>query len=114
MRHVGRNKNNIARIGLGGKFQPLAPAHAGLAAHYINNAFQMTVVVRPGLRIWFDGYCARPQLLCASASEIDRRLAIHTWRRRHVGVEPIARDDANAIVFPAFGRVLARHSPPFS
>ena len=113
MRHVGRNKNEIARIGFGGKFQSLAPAHACLAAHHINDAFQMAMVVRPGLCIRFDRHGTCPQLLCARASEVNRRLAIHTWCRGHVGIELIARDDANAIVLPAFARVFTRHSSPF-
>src|SRR5262249_17365084 len=114
MRHVGRDENKIARICLGGKFQPLAPAHAGLAAHHINDAFQVAVVVRPCLRIRFDRYRACPQLLCAGASEVDRRLAVHAWRRWHVGTELVARDDANAIVLAAVGRTFTRHSLPFS
>src|SRR3974377_1102737 len=114
MRHVGRNKNKIARIGFGGKFQPLAPAHSGLAAHHINDAFQMAVMVRPGFRIRLDRYRACPQFLCAGASEVNRRLAIHARRRRHVGIEPVAWDDANAIVLPALGRMFTRHSLPFS
>src|SRR6516164_8184667 len=104
MRHVGRNKNEIARIGFGGKFQSLAPAHACLAAHHINDAFQMAMVVCPGLRIRFDRYRTCPQLLCARASEVDRRLAIHAWCRGHVGIELIARDDANS-------PVIRRRSP---
>src|SRR6516162_2459550 len=113
MRHIGRNKNKIAWIGLGGKFQPLAPAHAGLAANHINDAFQMAVVVRPGLRIRLDRYRTCPQLLCSGTSEVDRRLAIHAWRRRHVGIELVTRDDANAIVLPALGRMFTGHSSPF-
>src|SRR6201982_4252140 len=110
MRHVGRNKNKIARIGLGGKLQPLAPAHAGLAAHHINDAFQVAMVVRPGLGLRLDRYRARPQLFGAGASEVDRRLAVHARRRRYVGIELIAWDDANAIVLPALTRLFTRDS----
>src|SRR5215469_7343969 len=118
MRHVGRNKNKIARIRLSGKLQAFAPAHAGLAADNVNDAFQMAMVVRSGLRIWLDCHRAGPELLCAGAREVDRRLTIHAWRRWHVRIELIARDDANTIVFPALAQVLAQvlagHSPPFS
>src|SRR5262249_50559399 len=114
MRHVGWNKNKIARIGLSGKFQAFAPAHAGLAADDINDAFQMAMVVRSGLRIWLDRHRAGPELLRTGTCEVDRCLTIHTWRRGHVRIELIARDDANTIVFPALAQVFARHSPPFS
>src|SRR5262249_34966389 len=113
MRHVRRDKNEIAGIGLGGKFQPLAPSHPRFAAHDVNYAFQMAMMMSPGLRVRLDRYRAGPQLFGAGASEVDRCFAIHSRSRRHVGIELIARYDANAIVLPAL-RVVGRHSPPFS
>ena len=38
-------------LGLGDELQVLAPAHAGLAAHHVDHAFQRAVVVRAGLGI---------------------------------------------------------------
>src|SRR5262249_53669651 len=51
MRHKGRHINEIAGSSLGGEFEPLAPAHARLAAHYVDDAFQLTVMMRAGLRV---------------------------------------------------------------
>ena len=93
-------------IGLGGELQMLAPAHARLAAHHIDDAFEMPVMMRAGLGVRLDRHRAGPQFLRAGAGEIDRGLAIHAGRRRHVGVELIAGNDAHAVVLPAFGIVV--------
>ena len=55
-----------------------------------------------GLGMGVDGDRAGPQFLGADAGEIDRGLAVHTGGRRHVGIELIAGNDANAIMLPAF------------
>src|SRR5262249_49590258 len=48
-----------------------------------------------------DRHRASPEFLRADAGEIDRRLAVHARRRRHVGIELIAGNDADAVVLPA-------------
>ncbi len=79
----------------------LAPAHAGLATHDINHALQVTVVMCAGFRIRLDRHGPGPQFLCTDASKINRRLAIHAGRRRHIGIELIAWNDADAIMLPS-------------
>ena len=101
MRHVGRNEDEIAGAGLRGELQMLAPAHPRLAPHHIDDAFEMAVVMRAGLGVGLDGHRAGPQFLRAGAGEIDRGLAVHARRRRHVGIELVAGNDADAVMLPA-------------
>src|SRR5271170_890000 len=65
MRHVRRDKDEIARICFGRELQMFAPAHARLAAHNVDDAFEMAVVMSAGLRVGLDRYRAGPQLLGA-------------------------------------------------
>ncbi len=44
---------------------------------------------------------AGPQFLRADAREIDRGRAVHAGGRRHVGVELVAGNDADAVMLPA-------------
>jgi hypothetical protein len=62
--------------------------------------------MRAGLGIGLDGDGAGPQFLRAGAGEIDRGLAIHPRRRRHIGIELIAGNDADAVVLPALHLVV--------
>ena len=54
-----------------------------------------------GLGVRPDGHRSGPQFLRADPGEIDRGLAVHPRRRRHIGVKLVSRNDANTIVFPA-------------
>src|ERR1700748_3148387 len=78
----------------------LAPAHARLALHHIDDAFEMTVMMRAGLGVRLDGHGTRPQFLCPDACKVDRRLAVHPGRRRHVGIKLVPRNDTDAVMFP--------------
>ena len=106
MGYERRHIDEIARTGFGGEFQPLAPAHARLPAHHVDDALQLTVVMRPGLCIGANVHGACPNFLSADAGIVDRGLAIHAWRLRGVGVERMPRNDAHAVVLP-FGRLFA-------
>src|SRR6266481_1882374 len=106
MGYERRHIDEIARTGFGGEFQPLAPAHARLSAHHVDDALQLTVVMRPGLGIGANVHRACPNFLSTDAGIVDRRLAIHAWRLRGVGVERMPRNDAHAVVLP-FGRLFA-------
>src|SRR5690242_20343322 len=101
VRHIGRHEDEVAGAGFRGELQLLAPAHPRLALHDIDDAFQMAMMMRAGLGVGPDRDGAGPELLCAGAREIDRGLAIHARRRRNVWVELVARNDANAVMFPA-------------
>src|SRR6266436_1063868 len=105
MRHVGRNENEIAGVGLRHKLQMLAPAHPRSALDHVDDALEVTVMMRAGLGVGLDG--DGPQFLRAGAGEIDRRLAVHAGGRGHVGIELVAGDDADAVVLPALGVIVA-------
>src|SRR5262249_45142341 len=100
VRHKGRHIDEIARTGLGGEFEPLAPAHSRLAAHHVDDAFQLTVMMRAGLRVRTNIHRTSPNLLGADAGIIDGGLAIHARRLRGIGIERVGRNDAHAIVLP--------------
>jgi hypothetical protein len=57
-----------------------------------------------------DVHGAGPQLLRADACERDGRLAVHAGCLCGVRIEPIAGDDAHAIVFPAGERCSGHDS----
>src|SRR5262249_5590156 len=101
-----RHIDEIARTGFGGEFQPLAPTHARLAAHHVDDALELAVVMCPGLGVGanVDGAC--PNLLGADAGIVDRSLAIHARRLRGVGIKRMPRNAAHAVVLP-FGRRFA-------
>jgi hypothetical protein len=61
MRHVGRDKNEIAGIRFASKLQSVTPAHSRLGAHDIDYAFEVAVVMSAGFRIGLDRDRACPQ-----------------------------------------------------
>ena len=98
--------------GLGDEFEMLAPAHARLAAHHVDHAFERAVMMRAGLGVGVDVDGAGPDLLRADAGGIDGGLAVHARRLRRVGIERVARDDAHAVVLPfRRGRVIVARRP---
>ena len=100
VRHVGRHVDEVARPGLGDELQRLAPAHARPALDDVDHAFQRAVVVGAGLGVGVDVHRAGPQLVGADAGEVDGGLAVHARRLRGVRVEPVAGNDAHAVVLP--------------
>jgi hypothetical protein len=66
----------------------------------------MAVVMRTGLGVRLDADRARPQFLRADAREIDCGRAVHAGRRRHVGIELIAGNDAHTVMFPAIVMIV--------
>src|SRR6516225_7363055 len=70
VRHIGRHVDEIAGAGLGDKFQMLAPSHPRPALDHENDAFELAVMMCPGLRIGVDGDGAGPQLLGAGAGAV--------------------------------------------
>src|SRR5262249_42159729 len=100
VRYERRHIDEIARTGFGGELQPLAPTHARLAAHHVDDALQLAVVMCPGLGVGPNVHRACPNFLGADAGIVDRGLAIHARRLWGVGIERMARNDAHAIVFP--------------
>jgi uncharacterized protein YjbJ (UPF0337 family) len=108
VRNVGRDENEITRIGFRRKLQMLAPSHSRLALDDVDDAFEMTVMMCAGLGVRPDRHGASPKFLRADAGEVDRGLAIHAGRRGHVGIKLITGNNANAIMLPALMFVLVR------
>src|SRR5262249_37781319 len=77
MRHVRWHEDEVAGAGLGGEFEPLAPAHAGFSPHHVDHALERTMMMRAGLCVWVDRDGAGPEFLSARARKIDRDLAVH-------------------------------------
>ncbi len=109
VRHVRRHVDEIAGAGLGGELEPLAPAHAGLAADHVDHALERAVVVGAGLGVGLDAHGAGPQLLRADARVVDRGLAVHAGCLRGIAIERLARNDAHAVVLPFFVVVVMCH-----
>jgi hypothetical protein len=79
MRHIRRHENKIPRSRLSRKFQPLSPPHPRLPFKYINNAFEMTMVMCAGFGVRVDGYGSCPELLGTYSGEVDGCCAGHAW-----------------------------------
>ena len=60
VRDEGRDVDEVAGSRLGGEFQRVAPAHPGAAAHHIDHAFQLAMMVRAGLGVGMDRDRAGP------------------------------------------------------
>src|SRR5437879_473663 len=115
MRHIGRDENEVAGIGLGDIFEMLAPAHPRPPLDHVNDAFERAVVVRAGLGVGVDMDRAGPDLLRPDPGEIDRRGAVHAGGLRRVGVELIAGDHLDAVglpVDPLWLMPIAHHACP--
>src|SRR5262245_46543921 len=88
----GGTETETPRTGLGGEFQPLAPTHARHAAHHVDDALELAVVMCPGLGVGTNIHGACPNLLGAHAGIVDRSLAIHARRLWGVGIECMRRN----------------------
>jgi hypothetical protein len=102
MRHIGRHKDEVAWSGFRDEFQPLAPAHAGLAAYDKDHAFECAMMMHAGLGVRLDRHGSGPDFLRPDAGMIDRRLPKHARGLGCVGIELVALDDADAVMLPAF------------
>src|SRR4029077_18063574 len=101
----GPHKGESPRTRLGHEFQLFAPAHARLAAHHVDDAFQLSVVMGAGLGAWANADRACPDLLSADAGIIDGRGAILARWLRFVGIERMPRNNTHAVVLPS-GRLV--------
>src|SRR6266542_205488 len=100
VRHIGRDEDEIAGIGLGDIFEVLAPAHPRPAFDHVDDAFERAVMVRAGFGVGVDVDRAGPDLLRPDPGEIDRRGAVHAGGLRCVGVELVAGGDLDALGLP--------------
>ena len=104
VRHERRYIDEIAGTGFGYELQPFSPAHAGFAAHHVNDTLELPVMMGAGLGVWLYAHRASPNLLRPDPRLIDRSLALHARRLRGVGIKRRRGDDPHAIVLP-FGRL---------
>ena len=112
--HVRRDEDEVAGAGLGDKFKPVTPAHAGPAARDIDDALDGAVVVGAGLRGGVDDDGAGPQLLCAGARRRDRGRATHPGRLGRVRVQLVAVHDTYAVQVPVVLGVLGGHAVQYA
>jgi hypothetical protein len=111
VRHERRHIDKIARSRLCRELKPFAPAHARLAAHYIDNAFQLAVMVRARLGVWLNAHRACPDFLRTDASKIDGGFAVHARRLGSVRIECITGDHTNAVMLPLRGMFVVIVAP---
>src|SRR5512147_2059164 len=100
MRNVRRNEDEVARTRLGSEFETIAPFHPCATAHHVDDAFDRTVMMRPGLRFCVDDDGPGPQLLGARSCMRDRSGAVHSRRLRRVEIELIGMNDSYAMEAP--------------
>src|SRR5216684_3477598 len=113
VRHEGGHEDEVARPRLGQVLEPVAPAHPRPAFHHVDDALQLSVVVRARLRAGMDGHGAGPQLPRPRAGVIDRRGARHAGRLGRVRVQLVGMDDADPVLPPVGHgrRVPQKHVP---
>src|SRR5580700_2882367 len=71
VRHVGRNVDEVARSGLAAEFQAFSPPHAGPAANYVEDGFQLAVVMGSSLGVGLHQHRTGPQFGRAGAGVSD-------------------------------------------
>ena len=67
MGYVGRNVDEISRVGLIAELQPITPPHAGTTSDDIDHCFQFSMMVGASFGVRLDHYSTGPQLTCPSA-----------------------------------------------
>src|SRR6516162_8138940 len=100
MRNIRRDKDEIARARLRDILEMVAPAHPCPPVEDVDHAFEMAVVMRPGLGVGVNLDGARPDLLGADAGEIDGSRAVHARRLGRVRIELITWDHLDAMGLP--------------
>jgi len=101
VRDVRRDEDEVAGPCLGGELERLAPAHPGPAAHDVDDALEVAVVMGPRLGVRLDGDRAGPELGGAGGRLRDRGGPTHPGRLRRVRVEVAAGDHPDPVVLPA-------------
>jgi hypothetical protein len=101
------HEDEVARPGLGGELQPLAPAHPSPALHHVDDALELAVMVGAGLRVRVDHDGAGPQLPGAGGGGRDRCGPVHPGRLGGVGVQIARADHPHAVELPP-GRLFHR------
>ncbi|GAA3314782.1 hypothetical protein GCM10017710_22240 [Arthrobacter ramosus] len=112
--HERRNKNEIALTGLCDKLQAVSPSHTCPAADNVYNAFQFSVMVRPGFGIGINGDRARPQFTGPRPGMCDCGRSRHTRRLRRIRIELRTWNDFDSVVAPIWLWLRPHFFPPQS
>src|SRR5689334_5437402 len=106
MRHEGRHVDKVARAGFGDELERIAPAHACLSGHDVDDTFHGTMVVCAGLGLRVNDHGAGPKFFCAHPRMRDRSSAVHSLSLCSIRVELAAFHDPHTVVLPfRFGHV---------
>src|SRR5262245_7827552 len=98
--HERRYIDEIAGTGFGYELQSFSPAHAGFAAHHVNDTLEFPVMMGAGLGVWLYVHRAGPNLLRPDPRVIDRSFALHAGGLWGVGIKRRRGDNPHAIVLP--------------
>ena len=97
---VRRYVDEVAGFRFRDVFEGVSPSHSSLPADDVDDAFEVAVVMRPGLRIRMDGDGTCPQFIGAGHRVIDRCRPVHPGCLRCVGVHLGGFNDSNTVVLP--------------
>src|SRR5260370_10379257 len=109
MRNKWRDEDEIAGARFSYVFKLFAPAHTGAALYDIDHAFQLAVMMRPGLGIRMYGDGARPNLASPRARIVDRGGPDHAGCLGRVRIKPVPRHDFDSAVSPVGLIAFIRH-----
>ena len=100
MRNVRRDVNEIAGAGLVGKFEMIAPAHAGPPFDDVEDGFELAVVVRPGFRVGLHHYRSCPEFAGSGSRMRDGGGTAHAGSLWRIRIELSGAHDLNAMIPP--------------
>ena len=100
MGNVRRNVDKVAGAGFRDKLELFAPTHARATFDDVDDAFKLSVVMRPGLGVRMDGDGSGPEFRGAGSRVCDRRSTAHSGRLRRVSIEVARVNDTNSMMFP--------------
>ena len=100
VRNVGRNIDEVTRTRLIDELQMISPAKARTAPYDVDHGFQFPMMMRAGLGIGLHHHRSRPELLRADSGTRNGFGAGHTGSLRRVGVQLVAPNDTQTVVFP--------------
>ncbi len=90
----GWDINEVARLGLGHELQPLTPAQASYTVDDVDDAFEVTMMMRPGLCLGLNSNGTRPELGGARGLRGHRGTTLHTRGLGRVGAQLARANDA--------------------
>src|SRR5882724_1410978 len=101
MRNEWRHIDEVALCSLSHKLQPIAPPQPGYAIHYIDDAFEVAVMVSTGLGLGINGDGAGPKLGRAGALRRYCSAPLHPECLCRAGIQLVATNDADTVRPPS-------------